>query len=89
MRIAKKLGGYGLTPRFGLDSLFGTSKSRFGVLTRTRFEIAGIAQLVEHHLAKVGVAGSSPVSRSPGSGEAWRFVGSPLSFPGSGAVAKW
>ncbi len=28
--------------------------------------IAGIAQLVEHNLAKVGVAGSSPVSRSPG-----------------------
>ena len=27
-------------------------------------EIAGIAQLVEHNLAKVGVAGSSPVSRS-------------------------
>jgi hypothetical protein len=27
-------------------------------------EIAGIAQLVEHDLAKVGVAGSSPVSRS-------------------------
>ena len=26
--------------------------------------LAGIAQLVEHHLAKVGVAGSSPVSRS-------------------------
>src|SRR3989454_4206043 len=26
---------------------------------------AGIAQLVEHNLAKVGVAGSSPVSRSP------------------------
>ncbi len=25
--------------------------------------LAGIAQLVEHHLAKVGVAGSSPVSR--------------------------
>ena len=25
---------------------------------------AGIAQLVEHDLAKVGVAGSSPVSRS-------------------------
>ena len=25
--------------------------------------IAGIAQLVEHNLAKVGVAGSSPVSR--------------------------
>jgi hypothetical protein len=27
-------------------------------------ERAGIAQLVEHNLAKVGVAGSSPVSRS-------------------------
>ena len=27
---------------------------------------AGIAQLVEHNLAKVGVAGSSPVSRSVG-----------------------
>jgi hypothetical protein len=26
-------------------------------------EFAGIAQLVEHNLAKVGVAGSSPVSR--------------------------
>ncbi len=25
--------------------------------------IAGVAQLVEHNLAKVGVAGSSPVSR--------------------------
>ena len=29
---------------------------------------AGIAQLVEHNLAKVGVAGSSPVSRSPQAG---------------------
>ena len=29
---------------------------------------AGIAQLVEHNLAKVGVAGSSPVSRSWGEG---------------------
>ncbi len=27
-------------------------------------DFAGIAQLVEHNLAKVGVAGSSPVSRS-------------------------
>ena len=26
-------------------------------------DFAGIAQLVEHNLAKVGVAGSSPVSR--------------------------
>jgi len=27
-------------------------------------QIAGVAQLVEHNLAKVGVAGSNPVSRS-------------------------
>src|SRR6266478_1955078 len=33
--------------------------------TRTVVCFAGIAQLVEHNLAKVGVAGSSPVSRSP------------------------
>ena len=42
----------------------------------TPFFIAGIAQLVEHHLAKVGVAGSSPVSRSEGGdgeGRAPRF----------------
>ena len=32
---------------------------------------AGIAQLVEHNLAKVGVAGSSPVSRF----SAWRAHG--------------
>ena len=31
----------------------------------SRISSAGIAQLVEHNLAKVGVAGSSPVSRSP------------------------
>jgi hypothetical protein len=31
---------------------------------------AGIAQLVEHNLAKVGVAGSSPVSRS----RVWKWV---------------
>src|SRR6185437_5627245 len=31
---------------------------------RSEFErFAGVAQLVEHNLAKVGVAGSSPVSR--------------------------
>ena len=29
-----------------------------------KLAFAGIAQLVEHNLAKVGVAGSSPVSRS-------------------------
>ncbi len=39
---------------------------------------AGIAQLVEHDLAKVGVAGSSPVSRSI-------F----LYKPSNGGIAKW
>ena len=33
-------------------------------LLAERHLYAGIAQLVEHNLAKVGVAGSSPVSRS-------------------------
>ena len=33
---------------------------------------AGIAQLVEHNLAKVGVAGSSPVSRSRQASQATR-----------------
>jgi hypothetical protein len=36
---------------------------------------AGIAQLVEHNLAKVGVAGSSPVSRSLVRGGAVSSVG--------------
>ena len=36
-----------------------------GVRTAKVMVRAGIAQLVEHNLAKVGVAGSSPVSRSP------------------------
>jgi hypothetical protein len=50
---------------------------------------AGIAQLVEHDLAKVGVAGSSPVSRSdPGSCRVFfvklfcKFVQSFLFLPG-------
>src|SRR5205814_9509086 len=41
------------------------SLSRYGAVTLGRQANAGIAQLVEHNLAKVGVAGSSPVSRSP------------------------
>ncbi len=43
------------------------SGSRYTVdVVEVRFlRRAGIAQLVEHNLAKVGVAGSSPVSRSP------------------------
>ncbi len=40
-----------------------------------RYGSAGIAQLVEHNLAKVGVAGSSPVSRSLKEGikAVWRY----------------
>ena len=38
----------------------------YGYHVRRRGSVAGIAQLVEHNLAKVGVAGSSPVSRSAG-----------------------
>ena len=41
---------------------------------------AGIAQLVEHNLAKVGVAGSSPVSRSQNQRYGWA-IGSVLSAP--------
>ena len=33
-------------------------------LVESRAAHAGVAQLVEHHLAKVRVAGSSPVARS-------------------------
>jgi hypothetical protein len=40
----------------------------------TASQYAGIAQLVEHNLAKVGVAGSSPVSRSRGPGAAANAV---------------
>ena len=36
-------------------------------------DFAGVAQLVEHDLAKVGVAGSSPVSRSNSEGSS-RFL---------------
>ncbi len=36
-----------------------------------------MAQLVEHHLAKVGVAGSNPVVRSGGG----RLGGGPLPYP--------
>ena len=50
--------------------------------------VAGIAQLVEHHLAKVGVAGSSPVSRFSRNGEA-RRAGCGVSPYFLGAVAKW
>src|SRR6476620_9326532 len=48
------------------DSMAGGARRRCAAAERTLNSkpLAGIAQLVEHNLAKVGVAGSSPVSRS-------------------------
>jgi hypothetical protein len=50
----------------GTWPVIGSRSGRVGF--RELHHIAGIAQLVEHNLAKVGVAGSSPVSRSRHSG---------------------
>ena len=44
----------------------GTGQDLVGYAFSSLLAHAGIAQLVEHNLAKVGVAGSSPVSRSGG-----------------------
>ena len=53
-------GGSGRSGRSGrLGGMVGGPTERLNCSAR-----AGIAQLVEHNLAKVGVAGSSPVSRS-------------------------
>ena len=41
-----------------------TSDEKYRKRLFRKKKVAGIAQLVEHNLAKVGVAGSSPVSRS-------------------------
>ena len=49
----------GSIPLTSIDGMVG--RDRWPVETG---RVAGIAQLVEHNLAKVGVAGSSPVSRS-------------------------
>ncbi len=46
---------------------------------------ADVAQLVEHNLAKVGVAGSNPVVRSEGA--LGRVSLEPV--PGPGRVAEW
>ena len=57
----------------------------FYVFMRRRGSCAGIAQLVEHNLAKVGVAGSSPVSRSgstTGERRLPRFAFDPFGAPG-------
>src|SRR6267154_444976 len=53
-------------PSRGWAGLGGLGQPYTGDWVGVRFwRHAGIAQLVEHNLAKVGVAGSSPVSRSP------------------------
>src|SRR5260221_14727209 len=56
-------------------------------------QTAGIAQLVEHNLAKVGVAGSSPVSRSGGYLRASVACGSVRSWlagrRGPASCAEW
>ena len=54
---------HGLAVPFGAVRSLGR-RSRAAGLPPEGWRTAGIAQLVEHHLAKVGVAGSSPVSRS-------------------------
>ena len=46
---------------YGLNRCFGATAS-----AERRGEHADVAQLVEHHLAKVRVAGSNPVVRSKG-----------------------
>ena len=55
--------------KFSLQNLHGSKKgcnfaTQFGKTTNPEPTNAKIAQLVEHDLAKVGVAGSSPVFRS-------------------------
>jgi hypothetical protein len=64
-------------------------------------ERADVAQLVEHNLAKVGVAGSNPVVRSIDPIEGWSegpdtglngqpsFLDRALEAPHNGDVAKW
>ena len=47
-----------------VDGVVRGERTRRASLNRVYSQDAGIAQLVEHNLAKVGVAGSSPVSRS-------------------------
>ncbi len=39
--------------------------------TRTNLNLCGSSSVVEHHLAKVGVAGSNPVFRSNGGIAKW------------------
>ena len=73
----------GSMPRSAQISRCGSTLNRAGRFPPTCVEgqYAGIAQLVEHNLAKVGVAGSSPVSRSAGQDEEHRIAGAPIALP--------
>ena len=81
----------GLTPRLPLDRVFvrGTQYSIQYQCNARDSVPAGVAQLVEHQLPKLRVAGSSPVARSQphggirlgaGSGFCWLFVACCLLF---------
>jgi hypothetical protein len=53
----------------------------------TQWPVAGVAQLVEHNLAKVGVAGSNPVTRFRRLCQAWFLPGKEADC--TGGIAKW
>ena len=57
-----------------------SSEIEYSVSAHTNHD-AGVAQLVEHNLAKVGVAGSSPVTRF--------WVASRRRHDNDGGIAKW
>ena len=67
--------------------LWFSSTKRFGRTVRDR---ADVAQLVEHHLAKVRVAGSSPVIRSeePGAPSPQRLSGGLAERLGTGLQSR-
>ena len=65
------------------DHLFPIDSARLVLLSSSPY--AGIAQLVEHNLAKVGVAGSNPVSRSIAWPRGLRLVAAtPFTFAAEG-----
>ena len=51
-----------------------------GYICTTKIKNAGVAQLVEHNLAKVGVAGPSPVSRSKIKVQSFKFRANYVNF---------
>ena len=61
-KVSKKFGGLSFLSTFATSKQTNTTVNE-GHCLKGKAN-AGIAQLVEHNLAKVGVAGPSPVSRS-------------------------